>query len=97
MCFLFLSFLGDEQLNIINITQLERDSILVCYESKSFHLHLLLTLQNTFLSIIMPMPHGSDKTLEKNHNEIRHFLFVPHGSDKSWPIIKQITYEKITI
>ena len=28
------------------------------------------------------MPHGSEKSPEKNHNEIRHSLCMPHGRVK---------------
>ena len=31
----------------------------------------------------MPMPHGSDKSKEKNSNEIRNSLCMPHCRDKS--------------
>ena len=38
----------------------------------------------------MPMPHGSDKSPEKNFTEIHHSLCMPHGSDKSWQPIKNL-------
>ena len=40
--------------------------------SKKAHITLLL----------MAMPHGSEKSPEKNRNEIRHSLCMPHGRVK---------------
>ena len=42
----------------------------------------------------MPMPHGSDKSPEKNFNEIRHSLCMPHGSNKSWQPMKNLNIVK---
>ena len=33
-------------------------------------------------AILQAMPHGSEKSREKNHNEIRHSLCMPHGRGK---------------
>ena len=41
------------------------------------------------------MPHGSDKSPAKNRNEIRHSLCMPHGSAKSWQIIKKMTHKNL--
>ena len=43
------------------------------------------------------MPHGSEKSPEKNRNEIRHSLCMPHCSDKSWRIIKKMTHKNLNI
>ena len=43
------------------------------------------------------MPHGSEKSPEKNRNEIRHSLCMPHGSAKSWQIIKKMTHKNLNI
>ena len=45
----------------------------------------------------MLMPHGSDKSPEKNRNEIRHMLCVPYSNEKWWLIIKQMTYKNLSI
>ena len=44
--------------------------------------------------MFMPMPPGSDKLSEKNRNEICQLLCMPHGNNKLWQIIKQMTYKK---
>ena len=38
---------------------------------------------------IKAMPHGSNKSPAKNHNNIHHSLCMKHGSDKSWQIIRK--------
>ena len=43
------------------------------------------------------MPHGSEKSPEKNRNEIRHSLCMPHGSAKSWQIMKKMTHKNLNI
>ena len=43
------------------------------------------------------MPHGSEKSPEKNRNEIRHLLCMPHGSAESWQIMKKITHKNLNI
>ena len=36
----------------------------------------------TIVSEILTLPHGSEKSPEKNRNEIRHSLCMPHGRVK---------------
>ena len=43
------------------------------------------------------MPHGSEKSPEKNRNEIRHSLCMPHGSAKSWQIMKKMKHKNLNI
>ena len=43
----------------------------------------------------MLMPSGSEKSPEKNRNEIRHLLCMPHGSDKSWQVMKKMTHKNL--
>ena len=43
------------------------------------------------------MPHGSEKSPEKNRNEIRHSLCMPHGGFKSWQIMKKMTHKNLKI
>ena len=43
------------------------------------------------------MPHGSEKSPEKNRNEIRHSLCMPHGSAKSWQIMMKMTHKNLNI
>ena len=52
---------------------------------------------NINMDCIMPMPHGSDKSPAKNRHEICHSLCMPHGSAKSWQIIKKMTYKNLNI
>ena len=53
----------------------------ICHEEKFvIYFTLLLTVQED--SVLMAMPHGSEKSPEKNHNEIRHSLCMPHGRVK---------------
>ena len=47
--------------------------------------------------IVKAMPHGSEKSPEKNRNEIRHSLCMPHGSAKSWQIMKKMTHKNLNI
>ena len=47
--------------------------------------------------MFMPMPPGSDKLSEKNRNEICQLLCMPHGNNKLWQIIKQMTYKNLNI
>ena len=49
------------------------------------------------LCINKAMPHGSEKSPEKNRNEIRHSLCMPHGSAKSWQIMKKMTHKNVNI
>ena len=44
---------------------------------------------------VKAMPHGSEKSPEKNRNEIRHSLCMPHCSDKSWQIMKKMTHKNL--
>ena len=46
---------------------------------------------------VKAMPHGSNKSPAKNRNEIRHSLCMPHGSAKSWQIIKKMTHKNLNI
>ena len=48
-------------------------------------------------SHLQAMPHGSEKSPEKNRNEIRHSLCMPHGSAKSWQIMKKMTHKNLNI
>ena len=44
------------------------------------------------------MPHGSEKSPEKNCNEIPHSLCMPHGRvKKSWQIMKKMTHKNLKI
>ena len=43
------------------------------------------------------MPHGSEKSPEKNRNEIRHSLCMPDGRVKSWQIMKKMTHKNLNI
>ena len=44
------------------------------------------------------MPHGSEKSPEKNRNEIRHSLYMPHTEGlKSWQIVKKMTHKNLKI
>ena len=43
------------------------------------------------------MPHGSEKSPEKNRNEICHSLCMPHGRVKSWQIMKKMTHKNLNI
>ena len=43
------------------------------------------------------MPHGSEKSPEKNRNEIRHSLCMPTERLKSWQIMKKMTHKNLKI
>ena len=52
----------------------------------------LINYKNKIILLpLIPMPHGSNKSPEKNHNEIRNLLCMLHGSDKLWRIMKKMT------
>ena len=54
-------------------------------------------LSSTRDKAVKAMPHGSEKSPEKNRNEIRHSLCMPHGSAKSWQIMKKMTHKNLNI
>ena len=49
------------------------------------------------LSCLKAMPHGSEKSPEKNRNEIRHSLCMPHGRVKIMANYEEMTHKNLKI